>query len=146
MKPQDSKTKESVGRISIHKTNSKTSSFKSISQIKPRNKSKFVEKQLDGSSKSTETGGDEPRGQRQDALDNNTSNQREKNTASGGQHHSDGKIAKGYTSSLFRANPEVPVFEHKEVVPITEAVFSSEHVDDMPIHEYAVSVVIQREK
>ncbi|KAK3911609.1 putative ATP-dependent RNA helicase DDX31 [Frankliniella fusca] len=45
----------------------------------------------------------------------------------------------GPASSLFRSNPEVPFIEHKDVKPVSEHVFSSELIKDMPIHPHSVA-------
>lgn len=45
----------------------------------------------------------------------------------------------GPASSLFKSNPEVPFLEHKDVKPVSEHVFSSELIKDMPIHAHSIA-------
>jgi hypothetical protein len=45
----------------------------------------------------------------------------------------------GWISSLFVNNPDIPVFAHHVVKPISEPVFSSQNFRDLPIHPFMVS-------
>lgn len=45
----------------------------------------------------------------------------------------------GWISSLFVNNPDIPVFAHHVVKPISEPVFSSQNFRDLPIHPFTIS-------
>jgi hypothetical protein len=44
----------------------------------------------------------------------------------------------GWISSLFVNNPDIPVFAHRVVKPVSEPVFSSQNFRDLPIHPFMV--------
>lgn len=45
----------------------------------------------------------------------------------------------GPVTSLFKSNPDLPILEHKDFKTVSENVFSSKSIKDMPIHPHAVS-------